>query len=264
VTQATARVSCILPVYNEGESLPLTVAEWSEALARCTRDYELIAVDDGSTDDTPRQLRELRARHPRLRVITNERNLGYGAAITNGFTAAEFPILFFTDSDGQYDPADFEAFLAQMERADVVVGYRRGRADAEIRDLLSRGYNLLVRRVLGVRLRDTNCAFKMMHQDVFRNLGIASTGFAINAELALNALAADLVLVELPVSHRPRHAGRSKVRPFHVVRALQGLAWLRRRQRRFTAAVRSPDGPGAFARGSLPLERNRDTAASAR
>jgi dolichol-phosphate mannosyltransferase len=258
-----ARVSCILPVYNEGESLPLTVAEWADSLARCTRDYEIIAVDDGSTDDTPRQLRELRARHERLRVITHERNLGYGAAITNGFTAATFPLLFFTDSDGQYDPADLDAMLAHMDGADVAVGYRRRRADPEIRDLLSRGYNLLVRRVLGVHLRDINCAFKMMHRDAFRSLGIESTGFAINAELALSALAADLVLVELPVSHRPRHAGRSKVRPFHIVRAIQGLAWLRRRRGRVGAAVRSAGGHRAFVPESLPLERGRDGAASA-
>jgi len=261
---ATRRVSCVLPAYNEGECLAFTVTEWAAALARHTGDYEIIVVDDGSTDDTASRLRELRTRHERLRVITHDTNLGYGTAITNGFAAATFPLLFFTDADGQYAPDDLGRLLEHVDMAEVVVGYRLGRSDPGIRHLLSRGYNFLVRRALGVRLRDINCAFKLMHRDVFRKLEIESTGFTINAELALNARVADMRVIEVPVRHRPRLAGRSKVRPVHVLSGLHGLAQLRGRRRRSTASGRSPTGSGAFRGGaSLPLERNRDTAARA-
>lgn len=257
------RVSCVLPAYNEDESLPLTVAEWAEAFERCTVDYEIIVVDDGSTDDTVKRLRELQARHERLRVITQGVNLGYGAAIVRGFAAAAFPLLFFTDSDGQYDPADFEGVLAHADEADVVVGYRMGRSDPAIRHVLSRGYNFLARHVVGVDLRDINCAFKLLHRDAFRRLGLEATGFAINAELALCARLARMRVVELPVRHRPRHAGRSKVRALHVVRALWGLAWL---HRRCSPTRRSAIRSGAFASGGplRAVDGNRDTAASAR
>lgn len=224
-------LSCVLPAYNEVENLADTVAEWSVALARCTADYEIIVVDDGSTDGTPELLRQLAARHDRLRIIRQPRNLGYGAAIVAGFEQAAFPLLFFTDADGQYEPEDIRSLLAHIDSADVVVGYRLHRADVQARSLLSRGYNFLARTVLGISLRDLNCAFKLMHRDAFRRLALRSTGFGVNAELASSARHAGMTVVEVGVRHRPRRAGRSTVRPVHVLAALAGLARIRARRR---------------------------------
>ena len=245
----THRVSCVLPALNEAESLPATVAEWAAALARCTADYEIIVVDDGSTDDTGRVLRELAERHDRLRVVTHARNLGYGTAISNGFAQATFPLLFFTDADGQYEPEDIRLLLERIDTADVAVGYRVGRADSRLRCALSRGYNFIARTVLGVSLRDFNCAFKLMHRGGFWRLGMESTGFGVNAELAWSARHADMTVVEVPVRHRPRRAGRSTVRPFHVLAAFYGLARVRARR----PPPPAPDRPASDA-ASLRLE----------
>jgi glycosyltransferase involved in cell wall biosynthesis len=245
------RLSCVLPAYNEAENLPQTVSAWAAALPRHTRDHEIIVVDDGSVDQTASVLRDLSARYERVRVIRHETNLGYGAAIANGFAQAAFPLLFFTDADGQYEPEDVRLLLERIDAADMVVGYRVRRADTAFRRLLSGGYNLLTRRLVGISLRDINCAFKLMHQDTFRGLGIALTGFGVNAELALRARRAQMAVVEVPIRHRPRQAGRSTVRPIHVLRGLQELARLRHRH------VRASQGIGirAAARSALPLEQ---------
>ena len=232
------RLSCVLPAYNEADNLPKTVFAWTAALERQTLDHEVIVVDDGSTDHTASVLRDLSGRWSRLRVISHGTNLGYGAAIANGFAQAAFPLLFFTDADGQYEPDDIRFLLDRIDAADMVVGYRVRRADAPFRLLLSRGYNLLTRRVVGISLCDINCAFKLMHHDTFRRLGIESTGFSVNAELALRAQQARMAVVEVPIRHRPRQAGRSTVRPVHVLRGLRDLARLRHPLARTSPGIR--------------------------
>jgi glycosyltransferase involved in cell wall biosynthesis len=231
------RVSCVFPARNEAECLAHTVAEWAEVLPSFTRDHELIVVDDGSTDGTPALLRELEARYPALRVFTHDRNLGYGAAIATGFARARFPLLFFTDADGQFDPADLRRLLERIGTADLVVGYREPRADPGLRRFVSGGYNAIARHMIGVPLRDINCAFKLLHRDTFARLGVESTDFVINADIAIAARRIGLTIAELPVRHRPRFAGRSTVRLMHVLTSLRGLARLRARERRSIAGA---------------------------
>jgi dolichol-phosphate mannosyltransferase len=227
----------VLPARNEAGSLPSTVAEWAGALGALTDAHEIIVVDDGSTDDTLDVVRRLAARYEQLRVVSHGRPSGYGAAVASGFAHAVHPWLFFTDADGQFDPGDFALLLECRTLGGIAVGYRPQRADPALRRWLSAGYNALARRLIGVSLRDINCAFKLMHRETFERLGIEATGFTFNAELAANARRAGVRIVEIPVQHRPRVAGESTVRPIDVVRSLYGLALLRVRSAR-GAAVR--------------------------
>jgi glycosyltransferase involved in cell wall biosynthesis len=233
------RVSCVFPARNEVESLAHTVAEWSAVLPSFTREHELIVIDDGSTDGTATLLRDLEARHPALRVVSHATNLGYGVAIANGFARARFPLLFFTDADGQYDPADLRLLLERIDTADVVVGYRAQRADPAVRLLLSSGYNAIARRMVGVPLRDLNCAFKLLRRETWAALGVEvdSKGFVFNADLAMAARRAGMTVAELAVRHRPRFAGQSSVRLSDVATSLRGLARLRARERRSLATA---------------------------
>jgi dolichol-phosphate mannosyltransferase len=228
VSRARHDVSCVFPAFNEAACLAATILEWADALPAQTRAFELIVVDDGSTDHTAAVLRGLAGRVPRLRVLTHPTNLGYGAAIASGFAHAAHPLACFVDADGQYDPADLSRLLDRIGHADVVAGYRVRRADSGLRRVLSSGYNGLARRIVGTSLRDLNCAFKLMPRDTLRRIGVTATDFMVNADLVLRARDAGLVVAEVPVAHRPRRAGRSTVRPVHVLRGLAGLARLRR------------------------------------
>src|SRR5438105_2078044 len=139
------RVSCVLPALNEEDAIETVVTRALAALAALTAEFEIVAVDDGSTDRTGALLDAFAVRDPRLRVIHLPTNRGYGAALNAGFIASRLPLLVFTDSDGQFDLADLERVLPLLSEADVVVGFRVGRVDAMSRRLLSRGYNVLVR-----------------------------------------------------------------------------------------------------------------------
>ena len=217
----------MLPARNEAGSLPRTVAEWAGALGSLTHEYEIIVVDDGSADDTLAVVRALGARYEGLRVVSHGHPIGYGAAVATGFAHAAHPWLFFTDADGQPDPGDFaRSSGARPASSSATVGDRPiPRCDSGSPP----GYNAPP-RLIGVSLRDINCAFKLMHRETFERLEIEATGFMFNAELALNARRAGVRMVEIPVDHRPRFAGVSTVRPVDVLRSVYGLARLRLRR----------------------------------
>src|SRR5436190_10245772 len=175
---ARHRVSCVLPARNEEDAIGLVVPAALEALASLTVESELVVVDDGSTDGTGGLLDALAAREPCLRVIHFHEPRGYGAALRAGFAASRLPLLAFTDSDGQFDLRDLDRVLPLLADADLVVGFRIDRADPASRHVLSRGYNALVRLLVGVRVRDVNCAFKAFHRRVLDLLPLESDGYA--------------------------------------------------------------------------------------
>jgi glycosyltransferase involved in cell wall biosynthesis len=227
MSQPLPNVSCVLPALNEQANLPRVVEGLSAALGREAGFFEIIVVDDGSRDRTPQVLERLVTRFENLRVLTHTTTRGYGAALRTGFESARLPYVIFTDADGQFDPGEISLLLGQREHADIVVGYRIGRQDSRLRRLLSWGYNLLVRRLLGVGMTDINCAFKLVRRDVLPALDLRSSDFCVNAELALRAKREGLQVIEVPVSHRARLGGRSSIRFFHIFQTLGALLRLR-------------------------------------
>jgi len=156
-----------------------------------------------------------------------------------GLAAATRPLVLFTDSDDQFDPMDLALLLPLIDGADIVIGRRAGRQDGALRAVLSDGYNMLVRRLLQVQVRDINCAFKLARREALQALGLISTGYTINAEIIARVTRAQLILREVPVSHRPRRAGHSKVGVTDVPASLASLLALHRTLRKTLSVPRA-------------------------
>jgi len=221
-------LSAVMPAYNEEEILPLALTEAVEALQELCGRWELIAVDDGSTDATPRILAEWHGRDPRVVVVTQRPNQGYTEALIRGFAAARYEAVFYTDADAQFDLRELARLYPHLAEADMVTGYRMGRQDPWVRLLTSAVYNRLQALVLGIRVRDVNCAFKLFRRSFFDRVELASDGFIIDAELYARARRAGLTWVQVGVTHRPRERGSSTVRVGTITETLRELWRLRR------------------------------------
>jgi dolichol-phosphate mannosyltransferase len=216
-------LSLVIPAYNEEAVIRQAVAEADEALAALGGDYEILVVDDGSRDATAKRVAEI-ARHNRhVRLLRHEQNRGYGAALRTGFEAARFEHVAFTDADCQFHLADLGGLLSQADRFPVVVGFRVGRQDPVSRRFASWGYNVLVRRLLGTRVRDCDCALKVFRKEALMHLLPESGGFFVNTEMLTRARQLGYGVAEVGVRHRPRLGGRSKVRLADVPRTLAAL-----------------------------------------
>jgi 4-amino-4-deoxy-L-arabinose transferase-like glycosyltransferase len=205
------RLSLVLPAYNEEAGIRQAVVEACAALEKLTREYEVLVVDDGSSDDTAVLVAELAADHPQVRLLRHERNRGYGAALRTGFVAARFERVAFTDADCQFHLADLGRLMPLSERSPLVVGWRQGRQDPWRRRFLSRGYNLLTSALLGTRVRDCDCALKVFHRDVLPELLPETNTFFVNAEMLTKARQRGMEVAQVGVRHRPRLRGCSKV-----------------------------------------------------
>ena len=216
-------ISLILPAYNEQEVIAQAVREADEALSSLTGDYEILVVDDGSTDSTAETLDRLARQFGNLHVLRQPRNLGYGAALRRGFEAATKGLVGFTDADCQFDLSELERLAYLARDYDIVCGYRIDRQDPFLRCFYSNVYNMLVRALLGTRVRDCDCALKLFHRETLPLLPISTDGFLVNGEMLTAARQRDLSVVEGGVTHRPRAAGTSKVSITHIPVVLAAL-----------------------------------------
>ena len=232
----TLPLTLILPAFNEVEGIALAVAEADDVLAACFEQYEILVVDDGSTDDTAAAVAEVALTRPRVRLIRLGVNRGYGAALRTGFEAARHGRVAFTDADRQFDLRELVPLTRMTQRTPIVVGFRLNRQDPARRRFLSWGYNVLARAWLGTRVRDCDCALKVFRRETLLGLLPSSRGFFVNTEMMANANRLGIAVTELPVSHRPRLHGVSKVSLWEVPRTLRTMArfWLKSRRRAAT------------------------------
>lgn len=219
-------LSVVVPVYNEAESLEPLHREISGVLAGCGRAYQIIYVDDGSTDGSADLLRRLQVDDPAVLVVRLSRNYGQTAALVAGFDHAAGAVIVTLDGDGQNDPADVPALLRKLDEGyDVVAGWRAPRRDPWLtRRVPSALANWLIGWSTGVRLHDYGCTLKALRRDVV-------SGLKLYGEMHrfIPALASDLGarVVEMPVHHRPRRAGVSKYGLSRTVRVLLDLITVR-------------------------------------
>lgn len=200
-------LSVVYPAFNEEENVEGTVQKALEALPSLVREFEIIVVDDGSADKTGEIIDRLAAEKENVRAVHHEKNRGYGAALQSGFASAANDLVFFSDSDGQFDIREITRLLEHIERYDMVLGYRKNRRDPFHRKLNAWAWNVLVRLLLGVKVKDIDCAFKVYKKKVLDSIEITSNGAMVNTEILGRARQKNFTLKELPVTHYPRLKG---------------------------------------------------------
>lgn len=229
----TSSLSVVMPVYNEADAIGATTEEALRVLDVGVRDFEIILVNDGSTDQTGALLATLAASDPRIRVITHKRNQGYGAALVDGFAAASKALTFFMDSDGQFDIRDLTRLFPFIDEYDAVIGYRVNRQDTWLRKLNAWGWKTLIWFVLGVRARDIDCAFKLLRTSFLHEHPLETRGAMINAGLLYKLKRAGCSYFEVGVQHFPRQGGRATGANLRVIlRAFRELFFYARLWRR--------------------------------
>ncbi len=218
-------ISFVLPAYNEEENIEraaTAIVEVAETLG--LDDYEVIIVNDGSSDGTGDIIDGLAASNPHVRPVHQPRNLGYADALKTGFASARMGLVFYTDSDLQFDVKEVKNFLPASEDYDLVCGFRIYRYDPLTRLFLAWGYNLLARTIFRLRVRDIDCAFKLFRREVFDVIEIRSRKFFVDTEILAKARYYGFRMTEIGVRHYPRAGGSSTVRPSHVFSTLRELA----------------------------------------
>jgi len=209
-SQPTLDLSIVLPVYNEARSLPSLIPELTAVLQQLGRSYEIIAVDDGCSDDSVAVLRRLQEQEPRLRIVQFRRNFGQTAAFAAGFDYARGEIIITLDADGQNDPADIPRLLEVMEgeNYDMVNGWRQNRKEPFLtRKLPSMIANWLIANASDVRLHDRGCSLKAFRRDLVKQIHLYGELHRFIPEIA-SLIGARVG--EIPVNDRPRKAGSSK------------------------------------------------------
>jgi len=201
-------------------------------LDRLAPDWEIVLVDDGSTDDTVAVVRAaMGPAGTRLRVITHSGKRGYGITVGDGLRAARMDYVAFMDGDGQFDPADLNTLATLIPTADLAAGWRRRRADPGYRLVIAGVFNILVRTLYGVRVRDIDCGLKLMRREVLDAASpLLARSALLNTELYFKCQRSGLRVQQVEVNHYPRVAGvRSGARLIPILRAIRDLVWLRLR-----------------------------------
>ncbi len=202
------RLSVVVPCFNEEGNIARVVGQAVDVGRRLASELEIIVVDDGSTDGTAKILRALAETIPELKIVPHPENRGYGVAVRSGLTRAAMDYVFLTDGDGQFDLEDLPVAIQLLREHDVVAGYRTHRQDGWWRRLWGRSWTALVNRVFGLRVRDVNCAFKLVPQSLLGSSELRSHGALISAEILFEARRLELSVAECAVRHYPRRTGR--------------------------------------------------------
>jgi hypothetical protein len=250
VENVARSLSVIFPAFNEESNIRSVVEDACRIIPKFAPVFEIIVVNDGSKDRTGEICDDLAVEFSDVRVVHHAENKGYGAALKTGIERARYDVIFFTDSDGQFDLREVATLLEQTDAYDMVAGYRARRHDPPHRLLFAWGWNILVRQVLGIRIRDIDCAFKAFNHHVFNRIQIQSAGAMVNTEMFAQACAFGMTVKEVPVSHFPRRAGKPTGDNVAVIsKAFRELIRMGRSLRTIT-----PDQLGLFGEDSAQQE----------
>jgi glycosyltransferase involved in cell wall biosynthesis len=238
----TGSISVFFPAFNDAATIAGLVEKAIRILKSEGREFEVIVVDDGSSDETPRILEQLRGRYgDAFRTVRHPVNRGYGAALRSGFAASSKDLVFYTDGDAQFDPGELPLLLAALEPGiGLVNGYKILRQDSWYRVYVGKIYNAFVRRVFRIRVRDVDCDFRLIRRSLLAQTRLRSDSGCICVELLRQLEDLGCEFVEVPIHHYPRIAGRSQFfRLGSVIKTLLQLVTLYWRHMHSSVKARS-------------------------
>ena len=208
---APAGLSIFFPAYNDSGTIASLVITALRTARTLTPDHEVIVVNDGSKDGTADILDELASIYPQVRVVHHEQNRGYGGALRTGFASATRELVFYTDGDAQYDPAEMAALWRRFDASiDLVNGYKISRSDPLHRILIGRIYHHTVKLLFGLTVRDVDCDFRMMRRSIFDTVHLEKNSGVICLEMMKKITDAGFHIAEVPVHHYHRAYGKSQ------------------------------------------------------
>lgn len=214
-------LSIFLPAYNEEKNLKKTAENVVDTVSKIADKWELIIVNDGSSDNTEKIAQELSTADNRIKVITHEHNRGYGASLQTGFYNSKYPWISFIDSDGQFDFGEIRKFIQKQEEtnADLVIGYYNKRKASVTKILTSKVWEIVVFLLFGLKVKDVDCGFKLISKNVINKIPKLESerGAFITSELLIKAKKEGFKFAEVEITHYPRVGGEATGRKLGVI-----------------------------------------------
>lgn len=238
-------ISVVYPMFNEEENIERAVQFAEAVLTDITSDYEILIINDASTDRSPEIAVTLARSNPRVKVFHHERNLKLGGALRTGFGKATKELVFYCDSDLPVDLREVKRALHIMEftRSDIVSAFRFDRtAEGPVRTVYSVCYNLLIRFLFPLRVKDVNFSFKLFKREILDKIKLEAEGSFIDAELLIKAKLHGFKIVQFGVDYFPRNRGVSTLAsPDVIVKMIRELIAFRMKMRHEIGATRIPN-----------------------
>lgn len=201
-------LSIFFPFWNEGKNIERVVLSAIPIAKEYAEKWEILMVDDGSSDDTLKKAQKLEKEHPNLRAITHHPNIGYGWALKEGFKNAKYDVVVFTDGDGQFDFSELDKFVERIDDSDIVIGYRKKRRDKFVRHVLMYMLKIWDYVFFRFHFKDIDCGFKMFKRDALDEImPLRSDGAMITTEILAKATRKKLKIMQVEVQHFPREYG---------------------------------------------------------
>ena len=202
-------ISVFFPTFNEQEDIRECVLSAKRYLAKRFKEYEILVISDGSIDNTNKIVAEIAKNNKRIKLFARKKKLGYGAGLRAGFAHASYDLIFYTDADNQFNIEDMDRLLPMLSSYDIISAYRINRKDPLMRILIANVYNLLIRILFNLKIRDIDASFKLYKKEVFRNMRLVTNTGLTDAEVLIKAQKQGFKIGQIGVKHYPRIHGRT-------------------------------------------------------
>lgn len=202
-------ISVFLPAFNEQENIRECILSIKKYLDKRFKDYEILVISDGSIDNTNKIVAEIAKNDKRIKLFARRKKLGYGAGLRAGFAHSSKELIFYTDSDNQFNIEDMDRLLPLFSSYDIISAYRVNRKDPLMRIFIANVYNLLIRILFNLKIRDIDASFKLYKKEIFKNMRLVTNTGLTDAEVLIKAQRQGFKIGQIGVKHYPRIHGRT-------------------------------------------------------